>query len=179
MATATPTTLLARPTAILPAANEFAWRPTQVSFFPYFSNLSNSACYSSCPCFENCPNGCDGCANSICTCNEPQKDNSFYIQCMDQATDDFKTCIMSSTNDKASYDLCYDQFTMASEKCPCNSGCETGCPCEDGFKCQENIMAMCQMYGSSGGVNFTYVISADGNFQDTITLLQFFFWKKN
>jgi len=51
-----------------------------------------------------------------------------------------------------------------------NSECSTGCPCEGGYKCKENIMAMCQMPGSSANVNFTYVISADGLYQETLSL---------
>ena len=170
MATATPPTSLARPTVTHQAANGCAWLLIRVRKHSFNHLLSFPACYSSCPCFEYCPNGCDGCPNPICSCNEPQKNNSYYIHCMDQATDDFKACAMGSTNDKASYDMCYENFTMASEKCPCNAGCETGCPYESGFKCQENIMAMCQLRvsGYANPVNYTYVISADGFFQETI-----------
>ena len=135
-----------------------------------------SACYSACPCFDDCPNGCDGCPNSICTCKEPPKNNTFYRQCIDEASDELKTCIVDSPADKASYELCVEDFMVASEKCPCNSGCQTGCPCENGFKCQENIMAMCQMEESSSDVSFTYVISADGLFKETIFKIFKFFY---
>ena len=87
---------------------------------------------------------------------------------MDEATDDLKSCLMESAANEDAYDACYAEFKAASRKCPCNSECNTGCPCEDGFKCQENIMAMCQMSGSSPSVNFTYVISGDGYYKETL-----------
>ena len=94
------------------------------------------------------------------------------MHCMEQANDDFKNCTMSSTNDKAFYDQCYENFSVAVEECPCNSKCETGCPCNSGYKCQENIMAMCQMQvsGYTNPVNYTYMISADGLYKVTIKI---------
>ena len=90
---------------------------------------------------------------------------------MDEATDDLKTCLMESAANEDAYDACYAEFKAASRKCPCNSQCSTGCPCEGGFKCQENIMAMCQIGEEyANPVNFTYVISADGYYQDTLLL---------
>ena len=88
---------------------------------------------------------------------------------MDEATDNWKSCIMESDADEDAYDECIADFKVASRKCPCNSECSTGCPCEGGYECQEFVMAMCQEFGSnSNPVNYTYVISADGRYKDTI-----------
>ena len=108
---------------------------------------------------------------------------------MDEATDNWKNCIMESDADEDAYDVCTANFKMASRKCPCNSECSTGCPCDGGYECQEFVMAMCQMSGSSTNrVNYTYVISADGHHKDPIKRLKirkknmnfspckFFFW---
>ena len=87
---------------------------------------------------------------------------------MDEATDDWKSCIMESDADEDAYDECTADFKLASRKCPCNSECSIGCPCEGGFKCQENIMAMCQMTKFGSYANFTYVITADGLNKETL-----------
>ena len=134
-----------------------------------FGNKLSLDCFEGCPCFKDCPNGCEECPNPICKCNEPQIENSFYRHCMEVATDDQKRCLMESAANEDAYTECWKEFKVASRKCPCNSECSTGCPCEDGYKCQEFVMAMCQEQGtSSNPVNYTYVISADGLYQETI-----------
>ncbi|CAG5105170.1 Oidioi.mRNA.OKI2018_I69.chr1.g1897.t1.cds [Oikopleura dioica] len=122
-------------------------------------------CYDSCPCFADCPNGCEGCANSICTCSSPQTNNSFYKQCIKEASQGLNDCIGNCTANETCFEDCFDDFLMVSRKCPCLTECEKGCPCEDGFHCQEYVLGMCQERGTnSNPVNYTYVMSADGYF---------------
>ena len=119
-------------------------------------------CYDACPCFSDCPLGCTDCSNSICTCVSPQENNSLYKQCIDEVTTEFTGCVKNCTASQTCYDVCYATFTESSEKCPCNAKCELGCPCDDGYKCQPFITALCQ-YSSN---HFGYVISADGHYKE-------------
>ncbi|CAG5103778.1 Oidioi.mRNA.OKI2018_I69.chr1.g931.t1.cds [Oikopleura dioica] len=119
-------------------------------------------CYEVCPCFSKCPLGCADCDNSICSCVSPQENNSLYKQCIDEASTEFTGCVKNCTASPTCYENCFSGFMKESEKCPCNAKCELGCPCDDGYKCQPFITAICQ-YSSN---HFGYVMSADGHYKE-------------
>ncbi|CAG5103666.1 Oidioi.mRNA.OKI2018_I69.chr1.g878.t1.cds [Oikopleura dioica] len=122
-------------------------------------------CYSNCPCYQNCENGCVECMNPICSCVSPEKDNAFYQHCIDESQKNFGKCVKACVAQEICYDACYSDFIVSSRKCPCNAGCELGCPCESGYDCQPFIMALCQS-SEPPKIDFGYVISADGNFKE-------------
>ncbi|CAG5104514.1 Oidioi.mRNA.OKI2018_I69.chr1.g1292.t1.cds [Oikopleura dioica] len=126
-----------------------------------------AGCYSRCPCFELCPNGCSDCDNSVCTCRSPEIDNIDHRQCIKEANDHFTSCVGNCQyTERACYDQCYSLLVEESDKCPCNSGCPLGCPCESGYSCQKYITAICQRQSASSYVDFSYMISANGHIQE-------------
>ncbi|CAG5109784.1 Oidioi.mRNA.OKI2018_I69.chr2.g4273.t1.cds [Oikopleura dioica] len=127
-----------------------------------------TSCYVDCPCFENCPNGCDGCPNSLCSCSNAETDNDDYKQCISQSSQRFNQCVEGCPPDEMCFDVCIEDFKDASRKCPCMSACKWGCPCNDDSTCQEHIMSLCQIDSLNDGkaANYSYIISADGLFQE-------------
>ncbi|CAG5109783.1 Oidioi.mRNA.OKI2018_I69.chr2.g4272.t1.cds [Oikopleura dioica] len=99
-----------------------------------------TSCYVSCPCFDECPSGCDGCASQYCVCDQAQIDNDGYKQCIDRSSKSFDECIKNCRPDEECFDNCYNDFKETSQSCPCMSGCEWGCPCDNDAFCQENVM---------------------------------------
>ncbi|CAG5104513.1 Oidioi.mRNA.OKI2018_I69.chr1.g1291.t1.cds [Oikopleura dioica] len=134
---------------------------------------SYTDCYRACPCFELCKNGCVDCPHSVCTCRSPEINNVDYQQCIKEVNQDFNSCFRNCTADETCYNGCTQLLVEDSRKCPCNSGCPLGCPCESGYTCQKYITAMCQS-SSSGFVDFSYMMSADGHIQACFEILFFF-----
>ncbi|CAG5078114.1 Oidioi.mRNA.OKI2018_I69.PAR.g8904.t1.cds [Oikopleura dioica] len=118
-------------------------------------------CYEQCPCFRKCPNGCDDCPNSICSCKNPELNNPFYQQCINEAMYNAKHCVKNCTASPSCYNKCFNSFDLESEMCPCNSRCPRGCPCDDGYNCQGFYMLLSQ-YSTKN----TYILSADGHFKE-------------
>ena len=116
-------------------------------------------CFRQCPCEQDCPNGCDGCAHSICTCKNPGLENKHHKQCMTEAMDEQYACLGDCNGDKSCLDACLEKFSEDSDRCPCMSGCELGCPCS-GYDCQPYLTAICQ---GSGTFGFSYAISSSGH----------------
>ena len=92
-------------------------------------NKNLSTCLSSCPCMEECPQGCVDCGHPLCACNEPET-NPDFLACEDQMEEVYTQCVLSCKHDQDCYGQCNREYTINIEKCPCNSGCPNGCPCE-------------------------------------------------
>ncbi|CAG5110136.1 Oidioi.mRNA.OKI2018_I69.chr2.g4568.t1.cds [Oikopleura dioica] len=121
-----------------------------------------SECNDSCPCFHDCPDGCDGCKHPLCFCKNPELDNPIYKQCIEEAAARQKKCVTTCYANNACFERCNDDFFIDSARCPCMSECPTGCPCDGGYKCQPFITSICQRYS----YKHSYIISADGSFKD-------------
>ncbi|CAG5100099.1 Oidioi.mRNA.OKI2018_I69.XSR.g16842.t1.cds [Oikopleura dioica] len=121
---------------------------------------SFSACIDSCPCYRDCPEGCFDCEHPLCFCKDPEITNPTYKQCIEEAGRELKDCVVNCVANKDCFDLCYGNFTVASERCPCMAECPGGCPCENGYNCQPFILAL----GEWRDHRISYVISSDGHF---------------
>jgi len=46
-------------------------------------------------------------------------------------------------------------------------GCQNGCPCDDGFVCQEYVGILCQAFSTvAGKIDYSYVLSGDGLYKE-------------
>ncbi|CAG5104585.1 Oidioi.mRNA.OKI2018_I69.chr1.g1361.t1.cds [Oikopleura dioica] len=122
-------------------------------------------CYRACPCDELCPNGCQSCANPICSCKSPENDQ-YFKQCLKEARRRLDDCFESCTTNKTCYDGCYDVFEEEKSFCPCMENCPMGCSCDCGFECQPYVTVLCQGDRYLDLPNFSYLISADGSFKE-------------
>ena len=76
-------------------------------------------CIQACPCFSQCSDGCDDCANSICTCAYPDEDPN-YLLCASAAETRYMACIGSCTlGDVHCLALCGVNFNTDISNCPC------------------------------------------------------------
>ena len=76
-------------------------------------------CIDSCPCFSDCPNGCDDCSNSICACSNPDQ-NPDYIICSDQVESLYLTCLTGCpSGDAVCVAKCARDYNVMIEQCPC------------------------------------------------------------
>ncbi|CAG5104562.1 Oidioi.mRNA.OKI2018_I69.chr1.g1338.t1.cds [Oikopleura dioica] len=123
-------------------------------------------CYRACPCDELCPNGCENCANPICSCKHPEND-PYFKQCLKEAGVRLEDCFKSCATNNTCYDGCYDVFDEEKSFCPCMDNCPMGCSCDGGYECQTHVMVLGQgttYYNDFP--NFSYLISADGDFKE-------------
>ncbi|CBY23939.1 unnamed protein product [Oikopleura dioica] len=119
-------------------------------------------CALDCPCAVNCPNGCDGCPNEVCSCYQPQLDSPFYKTCMSEASTMFNGCVMGCPLNTTCHENCFSDFQDEAERCPCADLCPDGCPCDNGFKCQDFVMIM----GDSGLNRVSTMVASDGELAD-------------
>ena len=77
--------------------------------------------FQDCPCNVNCPNGCDGCPNPICVCDEnqsPQNEDNLQ-QCKKEKSIDLGQCIIDCKNDQSCEQSCVNLFKVRYDECPC------------------------------------------------------------
>ena len=92
-------------------------------------DYSAAACTNSCPCFENCPAGCDGCETSFCSCYDYES-NSDYIACLQKFEVEYNKCLINCpSGDVICLASCARELEQNTETCPCRSECPSGCPC--------------------------------------------------
>ena len=94
-------------------------------------DYNSIACANSCPCFENCPLGCQDCQTSFCVCHD-YENHEDYVECLAYYEDVFTLCtgICSETGfDMECVMQCYRDYEGNVETCPCQSRCPDGCPC--------------------------------------------------
>ena len=98
--------------------------------FCYFEcNYDATSCLISCPCFENCPNGCDGCLTPFCECYD-YENNPDYIYCSELYENSYNECVVEcSIGDFLCLAVCLRDYETSLETCPCKSECPNGCPC--------------------------------------------------
>lgn len=139
-----------------------------------------SRCGAACPCNSDCLNGCEGCANSVCSCKDP-RENAEYNFCMKNALDEEKKCISSCPNEDCIED-CYVIRKGAISKCPCNSYCQgfqttvvsflsrkclVGCPCEQ-FNCQEYALLLQESPAKVISKSFGVIFSKGKSYNEII-----------
>ncbi|CBY12283.1 unnamed protein product [Oikopleura dioica] len=127
---------------------------------------SYTDCFRSCPCYDFCPNGCEGCGNSICTCKSPETDNSHYIQCIHEGTHKLDDCFKTCTANSTCHETCLEDMRRESKMCPCMEDCPLGCPCEGAYDCQNYVTVMCQATSQPSAKDFSYAISTNGLLQN-------------
>ena len=117
----------------------------------YECNSGFVGCENWCPCFPNCPQGCDLCSSGVCKCNDPYS-NGDYVQCEEivrisittlnwtsdfpyskkNFEDEYHSCAFNcAPADFECFGYCSREFADNVEKCPCGLKCPTGCPCDD------------------------------------------------
>ena len=93
-------------------------------------------CAHSCPCFEECPTGCDGCVTPFCSCHD-YLTNPDYIACERQAEVSYNRCLVECpTGDFLCIGACNREYQKTLEDCPCRENCPNGCPCEN-YDCND------------------------------------------
>ncbi|CAG5078362.1 Oidioi.mRNA.OKI2018_I69.PAR.g8966.t1.cds [Oikopleura dioica] len=126
-------------------------------------------CYTACPCFRDCPEGCENCPNSICLCVDPEN-NPYTKQCSKAAFTRLDLCLESCYLDKNCMDDCLDNYKEEIDYCPCMKNCPMGCSCEGGYTCPEHVTVLCQSRSEDIEIwrytNINYVISTDGKFKE-------------
>lgn len=120
-------------------------------------------CSNECPCFEQCPQGCQDCPNPICGCANPDT-NEDYITCenfyrliyrkgtfYDAYTPKYiivnlihvrymmnlfeSECIIQcETGDSQCFQSCAREYSENLTNCPCQENCPLGCPCPE-YQC--------------------------------------------
>ena len=97
-----------------------------------------AACTNSCPCFDGCPDGCDGCLTPFCKCYYYES-NPNYVQCSDFYERLYSICILNcSAGDLLCMASCSRDLETNLEECPCRSQCPNGCPCPS-YDCPEEL----------------------------------------
>ena len=79
-------------------------------------------CNNSCPCSDQCPNGCEDCPNPICTCGlNPSSQNLDNLKnCTGTNSMELGECILDCNGgSKACDESCVDDFRTQQESCPC------------------------------------------------------------
>ena len=93
-------------------------------------------CYSHCPCFEHCVDGCSGCPSPFCTCVDPDS-NADFINCERIFNLQYSSCILQCPNgDMVCLGGCGREYDSNVETCPCREDCPNGCPCPN-FDCSD------------------------------------------
>ena len=76
-------------------------------------------CMRLCPCYDECPQGCDGCDSEYCVCGDFESEPNF-IQCKHDAEDNYHRCAFDCPIDELScFSDCSREYHIAFEKCPC------------------------------------------------------------
>ena len=82
-----------------------------------YSNLDE--CMKLCPCYDECPQGCDGCDSEYCVCGDFESEPNF-IQCKHDAEDNYHRCAFDCPIDELTcYSDCSREYHISFEKCPC------------------------------------------------------------
>ena len=80
-------------------------------------------CQSSCPCNDQCPNGCEDCPNPICVCGaNPSPQNVDNLNnCTSVNSMDLGECILdcTKTGNKLCDESCVEDFRTQHQSCPC------------------------------------------------------------
>ena len=93
-------------------------------------NQELTSCLVSCPCMDDCPDGCNDCGHPLCSCQDPDS-NPDYVACLEEMDIAFTNCVLACNHNQECYADCNRDYVDNVEKCPCNSKCENGCPCEE------------------------------------------------
>jgi len=97
-------------------------------------------CVNDCPCNTNCPHGCAGCRHPICDespiCggNDTAQNKDNLELCKNEKSIDLGQCIIDCRNNQVCESSCVELFKTEYRKCPCQTDCPFGCPC-DAFDC--------------------------------------------
>ena len=95
-----------------------------------------SACRNSCPCYENCPNGCYNCDTVFCECMTGILPPSYQI-CEEFYDDVYSQCLISCPpSDLICLATCGRDFEANLQNCPCQVKCPNGCPCPE-YACSD------------------------------------------
>ena len=90
-----------------------------------------SACRNSCPCYENCPNGCYNCDTIFCNCMTGILPPSYDI-CEEFYSEVYTKCLTScQPSDLFCLATCGREYETNLETCPCQIKCPNGCPCPE------------------------------------------------
>ena len=93
-----------------------------------------TSCAYVCPCYDGCPNGCDDCPSSFCTCFETENNDDFII-CRNQFEEAYNECInQCPISDFVCIGTCSREYQNNIDDCPCNTNCPEGCPCPN-YEC--------------------------------------------
>ena len=94
-----------------------------------------ASCTNSCPCFENCPSGCENCPSSFCACQDVANSPDF-ISCKEKIEQEYSACILAcEAGDFLCLAMCSRQLDEDMIQCPCQEGCPNGCPCQN-YECE-------------------------------------------
>ena len=81
--------------------------------------LQGDQCIDSCPCFSDCPEGCDGCSNLICVCAVPNEDPDYLI-CSELVDSIYLECFLGcSPGNIECVSNCARDYNSMIEQCPC------------------------------------------------------------
>ena len=81
--------------------------------------LEFDICRNSCPCYENCPDGCDGCSSSFCTCSNLETNKEFQ-HCSHIHDSEFHICLAAChPDDTDCFSSCSRKYDEAIKHCPC------------------------------------------------------------
>ena len=85
----------------------------------YDCSKEGDQCIDACPCFSDCPSGCDGCTSSFCVCSEPEEDPD-YIVCAAQAESVYVGCLAGCpAGDTVCVASCSRNYNIMIDQCPC------------------------------------------------------------
>ena len=85
----------------------------------YECSKEGDQCIDACPCFSDCPSGCDVCTSSFCVCSEPDEDPD-YIVCAGQAESVYVGCLAGCPpGDTVCVASCSRNYNIMIDQCPC------------------------------------------------------------
>ncbi|CAG5105347.1 Oidioi.mRNA.OKI2018_I69.chr1.g2049.t1.cds [Oikopleura dioica] len=122
-----------------------------------------SACVDTCPCYHDCPSGCEDCWHPICQCKDPETTSPIYRQCKSEAQTGLNLCMNDCQTNSTCFDSCHETFKRNFNRCPCMSGCPNGCPCSNGYVCERFFTVICQ---NRNDLTLNYIVSGSGHFKE-------------